>query len=126
MALSDRVAVLRKGKYIGTVNTADTDPQKLTEMMVGRAVSLNIDRPEVEYGDLRLEVKGLTCQDGEGVTALDNVTFRPTAARSWASPVSPAPARRSCWRPSPGSSPRESGGVSIRPTPERHRGKHVP
>ena len=38
MALSDRVAVLRKGKYIGTVHTADTDPQKLTEMMVGREI----------------------------------------------------------------------------------------
>ena len=62
MALSDRVAVLRKGKYIGTVHTADTDPQKLTEMMVGRAVSLNIDRPEAKYRDLRLEVKGLTCR----------------------------------------------------------------
>ena len=44
LSVSDEVAVLRKGKYIGTVHTADTDPQKLTEMMVGRAVSLNIDR----------------------------------------------------------------------------------
>ena len=39
MALSDKVAVLRKGKYIGTVNTAETNPQALTDMMVGRAVS---------------------------------------------------------------------------------------
>ena len=76
MALSDRVAVLRKGKYIGTVNTADTDPQKLTEMMVGRAVSLNIDRPEAKYRDLRLEVKGLTCRDHEGVKTLDDVSFQ--------------------------------------------------
>ena len=76
MALSDRVAVLRKGKYIGTVHTADTDPQKLTEMMVGRAVSLNIDRPEAKYRDLRLEVKGLTCRDHEGVKTLDDVSFQ--------------------------------------------------
>ena len=76
MALSDRVAVLRKGKYIGTVNTADTDPQKLTEMMVGRAVSLNIDRPEAKYRDLRLEVKGLTCRDHEGIKTLDDVSFQ--------------------------------------------------
>ena len=76
MALSDRVAVLRKGKYIGTVHTADTDPQKLTEMMVGRAVSLNIDRPEAKYRDLRLEIKGLTCRDHEGVKTLDDVSFQ--------------------------------------------------
>ena len=76
MALSDKVAVLRKGKYIGTVHTADTDPQKLTEMMVGRAVSLNIDRPEAKYRDLRLEVKGLTCRDHEGIKTLDDVSFQ--------------------------------------------------
>ena len=76
MALSDKVAVLRKGKYIGTVNTAETDPQALTEMMVGRAVSLNIDRPEAKYQDLRLEVKGLTCRDHEGVKTLDDVSFQ--------------------------------------------------
>ena len=76
MAVADRVTVLRKGKYIGTVHTADTDPQKLTEMMVGRAVSLNIDRPEAKYRDLRLEVKGLTCRDHEGVKTLDDVSFQ--------------------------------------------------
>ena len=46
MDVSDRVAVLRKGKYIGDVPTASTNPQSLTDMMVGRAVTLNIDRPE--------------------------------------------------------------------------------
>ena len=46
MDVSDRVAVLRKGKYIGDVATCDTDPQKLTDMMVGRAVELNIDCPK--------------------------------------------------------------------------------
>ena len=76
MAVADRVTVLRKGKYIGTVHTADTDPQKLTEMMVGRAVSLNIDRPEAKYRDLRLEVKGLTCRDHEGIKTLDDVSFQ--------------------------------------------------
>ena len=45
MALSDKVAVLRKGKYIGTVKTSETDPQALTDMMVGHSVTLNIDRP---------------------------------------------------------------------------------
>ncbi len=75
MAVSDKVAVLRKGKYIGTVNTKETSPQALTDMMVGRAVSLDIDRPLVERRLARLEIKGLTCVNSEGVTALDCVSF---------------------------------------------------
>ena len=76
MAISDKVAVLRKGKYIGTVNTADTNPQKLTEMMVGHAVTLNIDRPQAKYKDLRLEVKGLNCLGGEGLPVLKDINFQ--------------------------------------------------
>ena len=75
MAISDKVAVLRKGKYIGTIDTAGTSPQQLTEMMVGRAVSLDIDRPLVEKRNPRLEVQNLTCVSGEGVVTLDNVSF---------------------------------------------------
>ncbi len=60
MDVSDRVAVLRKGRYIGDVATCETNPQKLTDMMVGHAVTLNIDRPLVEDRNLRLEVKDLT------------------------------------------------------------------
>ena len=75
MDISDQVAVLRKGQYIGTVDTPDTDPQKLTEMMVGRAVSLDIDRPQAKYRDPRLKVEGLTVIGAEGVTALDRVSF---------------------------------------------------
>ena len=67
MALSDKVAVLRKGKYIGTVNTAETSPQALTDMMVGRAVTLNIDRPRYERAVERLEVRDLTVLDGEEI-----------------------------------------------------------
>ena len=75
MALSDKVAVLRKGRYIGTVNTAGTNPQALTDMMVGHAVTLNIDRPRYESPVPRLEVKDLTCLDGEGVKKLSGVSF---------------------------------------------------
>ena len=75
MALSDRVAVLRKGKYIGTVNTGETTPQALTDMMVGHSVTLNIDRPMPVDPVPRLEVRGLTCLDAEGVKKLDDVTF---------------------------------------------------
>lgn len=75
MAISDKVAVLRKGQYIGTVDTAATNPQALTEMMVGRAVTLNIDRPAPENPTPRLELKGVTCLDAEGVKKLDDVSF---------------------------------------------------
>ena len=75
MAISDRVAVLRKGEYIGDVETKDTTPQKLTDMMVGRAVSLNIDRPLIEHRPVRLEVKNLTVHNSDGVKVLDNVSF---------------------------------------------------
>ena len=76
MAISDKVAVLRKGRYIGTVDTAGTDPQKLTEMMVGHAVSLNIDRPEAEFREVRLEVKGLHCKGSDGLPALTDISFQ--------------------------------------------------
>ncbi|MEI3139796.1 MAG: hypothetical protein V8T31_09950 [Lachnospiraceae bacterium] len=46
LALSDRVSVLRKGQYIGTVETAEATEESLTEMMVGKKVNLNIERPE--------------------------------------------------------------------------------
>ena len=75
MAISDKVAVLRKGKYIGTVNTAETNPQALTDMMVGRSVTLNIDRPLNENQTERLKVSGLTVFDHEHVKKLDGVTF---------------------------------------------------
>ena len=75
MDVSDRVAVLRKGKYIGDVATRDTSPQKLTDMMVGHTVTLNIDRPLVENRHRRLEVKDLTVLTPDGIKALDHVSF---------------------------------------------------
>lgn len=75
MEISDEVAVLRKGKYIGTVKTSETNPQALTDMMVGHAVVLNINRPRYEHPFPRLEVKGLSCIDHEGIRKLDDVSF---------------------------------------------------
>ncbi|MBR1845604.1 MAG: ATP-binding cassette domain-containing protein, partial [Oscillospiraceae bacterium] len=75
MDVSDRVAVLRKGRYIGDVATKDTTPQKLTDMMVGRTTALNINRPEPKDPTPRLEVKNLTIHDAMGVKRVDNVTF---------------------------------------------------
>ncbi|MDO4810822.1 MAG: ABC transporter ATP-binding protein [Eubacteriales bacterium] len=73
--VSDRVAILRKGEYIGDVATKDANQQSLTDMMVGRSVSLNIDRPEPVNPQPRLEIKNLTCYDELGVKRLDDVTF---------------------------------------------------
>ena len=75
LSLSDRVAVLRKGEYIGTVNTAETNENELTEMMVGKKISLNIHRSEPQNTTDRLTVKDLTCVNRMGTTVLDNVSF---------------------------------------------------
>ena len=75
MEISDRVAVLRHGEYVGDIETAKTTPQELTNMMVGHAVTLNIDRPEPKDPVDRIIVKDLTVVDADGVKRLDNVSF---------------------------------------------------
>ena len=75
MDISDRVAILRKGAYITTVNTAETNEQALTEWMVGHKVDLNIDRPAMEKTRPLLEVRDLTIRSDEGATAIDGVNF---------------------------------------------------
>ena len=75
LEISDRVAVLRKGEYIGDVQTKDADQQSLTDMMVGHAVSLNIDRPEPVNVQPRLVIEGLTAYDELGVKRLSDVSF---------------------------------------------------
>ena len=75
MAISDRVAVLRKGEHIKTVNTSETNEKELADMMVGQKVTLNIDRPMPENTELRLDVNGLTLLGKEGNLVLDDVSF---------------------------------------------------
>ncbi len=75
LAISDRVAILRKGEHIATVNTCDTDESQLTEMMVGKKVSLNIDRSDAASTEPRLEVRHLSCLDAEGLPMLRDVSF---------------------------------------------------
>lgn len=75
MAISDRVSVLRKGEYIGTVKTSETNEKDLTEMMVGQKVELNIDRSEPVNTEERLSVNGLNCMNKDGVKLLDDVSF---------------------------------------------------
>lgn len=75
MAISDRVAILRKGEYIDTIETKKTNEQELSELMVGRKVDLNIERPFVENKRLLLEIRDLTINSDENATAIDHVNF---------------------------------------------------
>ncbi|MCQ2015132.1 ABC transporter ATP-binding protein [Clostridium butyricum] len=75
LELSDRVSVLRKGKYIGTVDTNKATVSSLTEMMVGERVSLNIERNKPENPVEKLEIKNLTCINSDGIKTLNNVSL---------------------------------------------------
>ncbi len=75
LALTDRVSVLRKGEYIGTVNTSETSEIELTEMMVGKKVTLNIERTEPQDPQDRLTVQEINCVNSEGRKVLDNISF---------------------------------------------------
>ena len=77
MAVADRCTVLRKGKYIGTVNIADTTKQELSNMMVGRPVQLQVEKKDATPGDTVLEVKGLTVPSKiHKNDAVKNVSFQ--------------------------------------------------
>jgi len=75
LAISDRVVILRKGQCVGETDTKDATVQSLTEGMVGRAIDLEIQREEPDFGETRLLVDGLTCINADGIKALDNVSF---------------------------------------------------
>ncbi len=74
-ALSDRVAVLRQGQFIGDMPTKTTNAQEMTNMMVGHPVVLNIDRPDPVDPKPRIEVKNLTVRNIDGIVKLDDVSF---------------------------------------------------
>ena len=75
MAISDRVAVLRKGEYIGSVDTKETNEQQLTEMMVGKKVDLKIERTKTEIKKPLLEIRNLEVNSDDGTKAIDDVSF---------------------------------------------------
>lgn len=75
LEISDRVSILRHGEYIGTVNAADATERSLTEMMVGKKIDLNIERPIVSKKHPLLEIRDLTIRSDEGNIAIDHVNF---------------------------------------------------
>ena len=77
MEVSDRVTVLRKGKYIGTVETAKTSKVELSRMMVGRDVEFVVAKEDAKPGDVVLEVEGLTVPSKiHSNDAAKNVSFQ--------------------------------------------------
>ena len=74
-ALSDRVAILRHGQFMGDMLTKNTNAQEMTNMMVGHAVTLNIERPEPVDPKPRIAVEHLTVRDMDGIVKLDDVSF---------------------------------------------------
>ena len=75
LEVSDRVSVLRKGQYIGSIDTVEADAQALTAMMVGQRISLNIERDEPQNSVDRLVVKNLNCKNREGQYVLKDISF---------------------------------------------------
>ena len=80
MEVSDRVTVLRKGRYVGTVNTKDTNKQELSNMMVGRPVQLEVVKTEAKPGESVLKVENL-CVPSQihKKNAVNNVSFEARA-----------------------------------------------
>ncbi|MCL2840054.1 MAG: ABC transporter ATP-binding protein [Defluviitaleaceae bacterium] len=76
--VADRCSVLRKGKMIGTVDVSETSKETMSEMMVGRKVSLSLDKQDAKVGNTILKVRGL-CQKGNtgkvGKDKLKNISF---------------------------------------------------
>ena len=75
LAISDRVAILRNGEYVGDIATRDADEATLTAMMVGEKVELNIERPEPVNPVKRLDIQHLTVRSADGITVLDDASF---------------------------------------------------
>ena len=73
--ISDRVAILRQGEYIGDLITANTNAQEMTNMMVGRQVELNIYRPDPIDRIERIKVDKLSVVDAEGIQKLKDISF---------------------------------------------------
>ena len=98
MEVTDTVSVMRQGQMTATVKTADTNPEELAQMMVGRKVLLRVKKTSAEPGDVVLEAENLTVTDERNVERLKDVSFAVRRAKSLASPVLLAMARLNSWK----------------------------
>jgi len=74
MTAADDITVLRDGRNVGTVAADETTREELAELMVGREVLLDVDRPPADPGGVVLEVDDLTVTDDRGVRTVDGVS----------------------------------------------------
>ena len=78
-AVADRCSVLRRGKYIGTVDVAETTAEEMSEMMVGRKVNLTVDKKAAAPGEVVLEVSSLSVEakrEGQKKKLVHDVSFK--------------------------------------------------
>jgi ABC-type uncharacterized transport system ATPase subunit len=75
MAITDNVSIMRGGEIVGHRKTSDTDPQELAELMVGRKVLLNVEKPQAKPKEIALNVNSLGCFSSRGHKVLDDLTF---------------------------------------------------
>lgn len=75
MEVADECTILRRGRYVGTVNVKETSERELAELMVGREVDFNVYKPEKEAGDAVLEIKNLNVLNTRGLPAIKNLSL---------------------------------------------------
>lgn len=75
LAIADRIMVIRRGAVVGETTPAEADQNKLAAMMVGRAVSLEVEREAVKTGEVILNVENLVMRDEINQIAVNNVSF---------------------------------------------------
>jgi ABC-type uncharacterized transport system ATPase subunit len=75
MAITDNVSVMRQGQMVATVRTAETNPEQIAELMVGRRVLLRVEKGPANPGKPLLEVENLVVADDRGVIRVKNVSF---------------------------------------------------
>jgi len=75
MAISDRVTVLRLGKVVGNLVTAETNPTEITKYMIGRDVLPSVHKESPNLGESVVEVRNVRCQSDRGLEALGGVSF---------------------------------------------------
>jgi simple sugar transport system ATP-binding protein len=75
METTDNVSVMRRGTMVGTVKTAETSPEELAELMVGRKVLLEVEKTPAQPGPVVLSVQDLRVRDEDGVERLKGVSF---------------------------------------------------
>jgi ABC-type uncharacterized transport system ATPase subunit len=74
-AVAGRCTVLRRGKYVGTVDVADVSEEQLAEMMVGRSIRFEIDREKAHPGDVLLKIDGISVKNSRGNLSVKNLSL---------------------------------------------------